>query len=362
MYEVNAKVSRQRLFLITLLAAAFLARLGVRMAFGEQYFWTNSYGNYYGLAENILLGKGFCSERICAWFLPLYPLFLALTALAGKNYLLVVVPEALMGAGTALCAFLIARQMFDATAGIIACAITAFYPYYVMHDTALQETGMVTFCTALSVWLLLRTSRLNRNRDWCLAGLALGSIALVRASVAPAVGVAVIWTVIWGAQGNAWARLQKSAILLLAVVVMVGPWLMRTYHLTGAAMLNSQYGRALWMGNNSETFSHYPAESIDLSRNQAWSKLTQEDYAELDQLGHDEIATSNWFAHRALEFIRANPWLVLHGAFRKLEAGFSWRLNPAREPLAQAAYAVTCYLRTGRRTWNRGNVSGAAAS
>jgi apolipoprotein N-acyltransferase len=31
---------------------------------------------------------------------------------------------------------------------------------------------------------------------------------------------------------------------------------------------------------------------------------------------------------------------VLQGAFHKLEAGFSWRLNPVREPLAQAAYFV----------------------
>jgi 4-amino-4-deoxy-L-arabinose transferase-like glycosyltransferase len=340
-FEMKAQMARQRFLLVTLLAAAFLARLGVRMAFGEEYFWANGYSFYYPLAENIVSGKGFCLGKTCAFLPPLYPLFLALTALAGKSYLVVVVPQALMGAGTALCAFLIARQLFDATTGIIACAITAFYPYYVMHDTALQETGMVTFCTALSVWLLLRASRLNRNRDWFLAGAAFGSIALVRASVAPTFGVALIWTAVWGAQGNAWAKLQKSAILSLAVVVMVGPWLIRTHHLTGAAVLSSQNGWALWVGNNTETFSHYPAESIDLSRNQAWSKLTPEDHAEIERLADDEIATSNWFVHRAMGFIRANPLLALKGAFRKVEAGFSWRLNPGREPLAQAAYAVS---------------------
>jgi 4-amino-4-deoxy-L-arabinose transferase-like glycosyltransferase len=340
MSEVNANGSRQRLLVAALLAAAFLARLGARMAFGEEYFWTNSYGIYYELAENVLIGKGFCFDTTCAWLPPLYPLFLTLSASAGKNYLLVVVPQALMGAGTAFCAFLIGRHIFNATVGVLACAITAFYPYYVMHDTALQETGMVTFCTALSVWLLLRASRLNRNRDWVLAGLVLGSIALVRASVAPAAGVALLWTAIWGAQGNVWARLRKSSILLLAVTVIIGPWLIRTYHLTGTPVLNSQNGQALWTGNNSETFSYYPAESIDRSRDEAWSKLTQADQEELARLANDEITTSNWFAHRAWVFIRANPWLVVRGAFRKLEAGFSPRLNPVREPLAQAAYAM----------------------
>jgi 4-amino-4-deoxy-L-arabinose transferase-like glycosyltransferase len=45
------------------------------------------------------------------------------------------VPQALVGAGTALCAFLIGRQIFNATVGLFACAITAFYPYNVMYDT-----------------------------------------------------------------------------------------------------------------------------------------------------------------------------------------------------------------------------------
>ena len=272
-----------------------------------------------------------------------------------------------MGAGTALCAFLIGRQIFNATAGIIACAITAFYPYYVMHDTALQETGMVTFCTALSVWLLLRASGLNRNRGWVLAGLALGSIALARASVAPAAGVALLWTAIWGAQGNVWARFRKSSILLLAVTVMVGPWLIRTYDLTGAAVLNSQNGEALWAGNDSATFSHYPEGSIDRSRDEAWSKLTPADRAELDRSAGNEIATSNWFAHRALEFIWANPWLVLQGAFHKLEAGFSesieidsgnlkrnlpfWKSRPWRS--RHGTPRASCRDRDLRRSYNR---------
>ena len=41
-YKIKAKVSHHWVYLATLLAAAFLVRLGVRMAFGEEYFWTNS--------------------------------------------------------------------------------------------------------------------------------------------------------------------------------------------------------------------------------------------------------------------------------------------------------------------------------
>ena len=35
-----------------------------------------------------------------------------------------------------------------------------------------------------------------------------------------------------------------------------------------------------------------------------------------------------------------NPLLILRGMLRKLGAAFSWRLNPFRDPLAQAAYSI----------------------
>jgi 4-amino-4-deoxy-L-arabinose transferase-like glycosyltransferase len=340
MYDVNARAANHWLLLASLIVAAVLIRLGVRLVSGEQYFWNNSYSLYYTIAENIVSGNGFCFATKCAWLPPLYPLFLAMSAAAEKSYLLVVVPQALMGAGTALYAFLIGSYIFNPRVGILACGISAFYPYYVMHDTALQETGMVTFLTALSVWLLLRASKLNRNRDWFLAGLALGLIALTRASVAPVIGVGLLWCAVWGGSGNFSDRLGKSLFLLLAVMLTVGPWLVRTHHLIGAPVLNSQTGWALWMGNNPDTFSHYPAESIDRSRDEAWLKLTEADRAELERLTDDEIATSNWFVRRALIHMRQNPWLVLQGMARKLESGFSWRLNPYREPLAQAAYSI----------------------
>lgn len=329
-----------RLVLAVLLAAAVLVRVGVRMAFGEAGFWTNGYRVYYALAENVAAGKGFCMDTTCAWLPPLYPLFLALAALGGKHYLLAVVPQAMMGAGTALCAFFIGRHLFNIRAGILACGIAAFYPYYAMHDTALQETGMVTCLTASAVCLLFRASRLDRKRDWALAGLVLGLIALTRASAVSETGVALLWTAVWGTRGDLRSRLLKTSCVLLASLAIAAPWLIRTYRLTGAAVLSSQSGRALWIGNDPQTFSAYPGESIDVSTVNALKALAPADQAELNQLAANEIASSKWFAKRALTYIRTHPWLTVQGAFHKLEAGFSWRLNPGRERMAQAAYAL----------------------
>src|SRR5262245_18894137 len=288
-YDFSPRIHRT-LILAVILASAFLVRLGVRLLFGEQYFWKSSYYIYYELAKNIVSGKGFCSEKGCAWLPPVYALFLTPSVLLGSNFLFIVVPQALLGAGTAFCAFLIGRHIFNASVGIFACTIVSFYPYYVMHDTALQETGMVTFCTAVSVWLLFRASKLNRNRDWFLAGMALGAIPLIRTSFAPVVGVGPLWCAVWGATGNLLERLRKSFVLLVAVASITGPWLMRTYDLIGTPVISSQTGFALWMGNNPDTFSHYPAESIDRSRDEAWLQmLSGVDVVCLDRVVGEEL-------------------------------------------------------------------------
>src|SRR5262249_52816113 len=83
---------------------------------------------------------------------------------------------------------------------------------------------------------------------------------------------------------------------------------------------------------------HYPAGSIDRSREEARLRLSENDRADLRRL--DENQRSIWFTHRALAYVRESPWPVLQGMVRKVDAAFSWRLNPFREPLAQVAYSI----------------------
>src|SRR5206468_1311412 len=173
-----------------------------------------------------------------------------------------------------------------------------------------------------------------------LAGLALGAIALTRASTASFLPLALMWTAWIGAPGDIKKRLTSAAVIVLALTLTVGPWLIRTWQVSGAPVLSSQSGRALWIGNNPQTFSFYPYQSIDRSAAAAAEKLSAEDNAELERLSGDEIQTSRWFQKKGLGFIREHPALTLQAFLRKLIAGFSWKLNPLREPVAQWSYAA----------------------
>ena len=326
--------------LVAILAAAFVARLGARLYLGEAHYWANSYSYLYDIAEGIARGEGFCQAAGCERP-PLYLAFLALTTLAGKHYLLIVVPQALMGASTALLAFLIARHLFSPLAGLLAAAIAAFYPYYVMHDTALQDTGMVTFLLALSVWLVLRASRDGRLAGWLLAGLALGALVLTRAAMAPSVAAILLWAFIWGTRGARTGRLRNALVLLATIAMTLTPWLAYTARVTGAPVLTTDSGYLLWQGNNAGVFAHYPVESIDRSALEEFAKLPPEQQTELDRLSGNAAAVSDRYRQRALSFMREDPWRTTQYAARKLTAAFSWTFNPYRGVLAQWAYAAS---------------------
>src|SRR5215472_12422937 len=140
---------------------AFAVRVVIRWLTGESDFWENGYTFFFALAQNIAGGNGFAFEGgpATAFRVPLYPMFLAAVTFGHQAFLPVLLGQSLIGAGTVLCGALIARELFGNSAAVVAAFLAAVYPYYVVHDTALQETSLFTFFTVLAVLLLLRARR-----------------------------------------------------------------------------------------------------------------------------------------------------------------------------------------------------------
>ncbi|MBS0246594.1 MAG: glycosyltransferase family 39 protein [Proteobacteria bacterium] len=328
------------LILSALFIAAFAARLGVRIALGEQAFWSQGYTSLYRLAERIAATGAFCDGDRCPRP-PLYPGFLAATVLIGKNYLLVIIPQALIGAGTALLAFLIGREVADARAGLIACALAAFYPYYVVHDTALQDTALTTFFLALALCLTLRADRRGRIADWVVAGLACGATLLTRAALAPTIALLVIWIATASRAPVARDRLRGALATTIACFVLLSPWLLTTALHTGKAALSTDVGYELWVGNNPDTFSRFPQESIDASSAVAHSHFTPAEREALRASPGNPRAADGWYGERARDYILEHPLTTARNAVRKIAIAFSWRITPYRTGLAQWAYAAS---------------------
>ncbi|HKO42658.1 MAG TPA: glycosyltransferase family 39 protein [Pyrinomonadaceae bacterium] len=330
------------LFLPSVFFLAFAARLGVRLYFGEEYFWRNSYSLFYQIAERLAAVHELSYEWLGTKYAhrpPVYPALLAATTVIfGKSYIAIVVLQSLIGAGTVLCAYFIGKELFNKNVGRLAAIGVAFYPYFVMHDTALQETGVFTFLTALSILLLLKSRQSNTIA--AAAGVALGLAILTRATLIGFVPLALLW-VLWLSDRVGGQVLKRTAAVSIGLMFVITPWLVRNYVRIGTPTISTLSGLTLWAGNNPHTFSNYPNQSIDRSVNTAWRELSPEEDAAIQQLSIDEVRQNAWFIDKALDYIRQHPQETAVRAFRKVAAGFSWTLNPRRERFVQVVYFLS---------------------
>ena len=199
---------------------------------------------------------------------------------------------------------------------------------------------MVTAAAIASVYLLLRARREQSLVKWLAAGALLGVIVLIRITMLPFAAGAVAWIALFG-EGPSRQKLLRGAVVFLIFSIVVGAWVERNYIHYGRIMLTSTTGLHFWRAHNSQTFNRYPAESIDLSRNEALKALTPSEKSEFEALRGDELRLNDWFLRKGLDYVRDHPGETLIGAARKVAAGFSWTLNPSREPLMQVIYFIS---------------------
>jgi 4-amino-4-deoxy-L-arabinose transferase-like glycosyltransferase len=319
--------------LLWIILLAFAMRIAVRWYAGAEDFWTNGYTLFFDLAQNLASGSGLKFDgHASAVRVPLYPFFLVAVTFGHKVFFPVLLAQSLIGTGTVVCTALIAGEIFGSVAVLPAAAITAIYPYYVVHDTALQETSLFTFLTALGVFLLLRARRSGSGAVAASAGLTLGAAVLTRATLAPFAAFAPLWLALPSRSGAGLRRLRFRGALLCAGVLAltVSPWLVRSYRLTGTATLTTNAGYLLWVGNNPYTFKFYPSGSIDSSHRVARAALSSQENGEIESRQYNEALKDEWFLQKGLEYVREHPWLSFGNGFRKLGAAFGWLPSPRK--------------------------------
>jgi len=248
-------------------------------------------GSYDAMAMEVLDGRLAKSPYS---FNPLYFYFLALIySFTGHNPLKAIIVQMFVGLVTCFLVYLIARQVFNKTTGMIAAGICSLYGAFMVYETLLLTTVLDTFLLLLSVVVLLKGVSQNSLKWYFAIGILLALSALSRATTLLVLPFLFFWLMI--RLGLNKRFLSASGLILLGMCLTFAPFTFRNYKYSGKFILLTNTGPVtIWVGNNedAEGFYHLPPYAEELA-----------------------AKNKNFYIQDTLRFIKKKPkkflWLLL---------------------------------------------------
>ena len=352
----NAGTARQRLR-----DAAALASLALVSAFTVafliwpvQRFVDNRPDPYnYAAIASQMLREGFAAHGLTKREASLYPVTIAtIYRFSGESPRVIVFGQCLLFAATCFLAFDLGRRLYGRRTGIIAGLFIALNPLPLRYVGDLHVETMLTFLVTLNVWTMVRffERRTVTNAVW--VGVVAGLAGLTKgvALIAPFLfGLFWVWKGITARLRGAPSPASWTAIavMALATVLVIAPWTIRNYRVTGGRFV------PLAPGFNDAFLRGYVFSRLDyaLLRRSPYVEAENECNAWLTsicaragaQFGRDEVRDEQIFASEARRLIREEPAETL----RKTTVGlftFWYQMTSRVTSLVAAAVAAAAWL------------------
>jgi 4-amino-4-deoxy-L-arabinose transferase-like glycosyltransferase len=164
------------------------------------------------------------------WKTPVYPTFVGLLyKLLGPDYDRVLLVQTLIGPVTIVLAWVLARRLFGSRVALLSAAVVAVAPFAWQFEVRLLAEALVAPLTLLFLIVLL--DREMTVRRAAAVGLVAGLIVLTRPSAIYLIPVfAVAFVVVAGIRRGA----GLTAVAVAATVLVIAPWTIRNYEVSGA--------------------------------------------------------------------------------------------------------------------------------
>ena len=246
----------RRRALLVILTAAVLVRLVVVLLIeiDPRSHWSYDMSWYDGAARRLAKGWGYIgvdAAPTAAWP-PGYPALLAvLYAVFGPSLLAAKLANVLLAAATVLLTYLIACELRRPVVGLVAAAILAVFPGYVLFAPLILSEALFAFLFSAALWLFLRCNARGGlgATSWLGLGVFLGAISLVR-------GVGFFLLPVFAStrllDGASWRSTGRVALIAAAgVLIALVPWTVRNHLRLGYPILIASDGPfALYVGNS----------------------------------------------------------------------------------------------------------------
>ena len=259
----------------------------------------SDYLGYQAMALNLIAGRGIVDPTGNLAMLNMgYATFVLapIFALFRGSLLAAQLANALLGAISVALVWAVAREAGAGRVGrIVAAASWALYlPSWVYAEYLAKENLLIPLVLA-TLWCVLRLSRVIVAGTAILCGVLFGLIALA-GNAGLSLGLAFAAAVV-GAPGSVGRKLRAGLITLAAAGCIVAPWLIRNQHEIGAAVLNTNGGFNLYLGNNPAATGLF-ISIADTPRGPTWQALRRE---------QGEARASDILRDEALQWIRQHP-------------------------------------------------------
>jgi hypothetical protein len=370
----------QRALLLTLGTVLFLKLVVVLLVLpkvGEYlpYSGIGGFGDRYDrIAENMLAGNGYridpdTSETLLRG--PGYVLLLTgMFYLFGKSIAAVQVVNIVCGLATAYLIVLITKQWVMRSpeppggghtiewAPLIPAVLFLFHPAVLVAESRGASESLFTLLLTAVVYLSYASMRSNRVSDFMMAGFLLGLAMLVRSTPAliPIVFFAYALVKASSAGGARLAVVRNFFVMGLAAFIVLAPWGLRNYFLTGEFLLTTTVkGTTAYQGL-------YVNKNFGSGkdRNPLLVEATREQDAIADELGlkhrydffnlfysaKDEVRFDRYLFQRVVEEYKASPGLLLKSCFLNF-AGFWFLGKSATATYLNAVLTVPLLVMAG---------------
>jgi tetratricopeptide (TPR) repeat protein len=256
---------------------------------------------------------------------PLYPYFLGVVYwLFGPSLLVAKAIHCLIGAGTCVLSWSLARRFFDRRVALLAGMTTALYGMLIFYEGSLMIANLLTPLLLLLVLAVVGAIEKPSLPRWLLAGGLLGLCALARQTALLFAPVAALWLLfVLREQLPIGRRIALAGALTAGVCLLVLPATLRNYVVSGdLVLINASGGNAFITANHRGATGgfHLPAEIpralADDPREQR-TMLRRIAEARSGRALLPSEVSAYWVA-QGTEYIRAYPDEFLRLAFKRL--------------------------------------------
>lgn len=249
------------------LGAIILLTVVVRLAFCLAVYpalshvpFLQGHDRYEDIAKNLLSGSGYSMDPDgppTIKRLPLYPIVIYLTyASVGIHLWAVQLVHVLLAGVTAWLIFLIGRNVFSETVGLLAAAFFSVHPHLIQYTARPYTETLYVFLICLFAYLLLDIPGSTPWRHGLIAGGVFGLMTLTKGVAIGFPALLFLGCLLDPSHRRSFSPLGRYLFFfLIGAAIIVSPWAYRNYALTGRVILTSTWEGAplyhgLYVGSN----------------------------------------------------------------------------------------------------------------